>query len=99
PAADSVARLARFVDDLDGFAADCAIERTPAEWSQLLLETLGQCFDGGVEFADSLAAVRDALDAMSAAMQAGAQEVALPASVVRTALTEALDDPARGGVP
>jgi exodeoxyribonuclease V gamma subunit len=97
--AELLGRLARFVDDIDGFAADCAIERTPAEWSQLLLETLGQSFDGGVDFADSLAAVRDAIDQMGDAMQAGAQDVLLPAAVVRGALTEALDDPARGGVP
>jgi exodeoxyribonuclease V gamma subunit len=97
--AELLGRLSRFVDDVDAFAARCAIEQTPAEWSQLLLETLAQCFDGGVEFAEALAAVRDALDKMSDAMQAGAQDVALPASVVRVALTEALDDPARGGVP
>jgi exodeoxyribonuclease V gamma subunit len=97
--AELLGRLSRFVDDIDSFAADCAIERTPAEWSQLLLETLGQSFDGGVEFADSLAAVRDAIGKMSDAMQAGAQDVLLPAAVVRGALAEALDDPARGGVP
>ncbi|SMG27574.1 DNA helicase/exodeoxyribonuclease V, gamma subunit [Paraburkholderia susongensis] len=97
--AELLGRLSRFVDDIDSFAAQCAIERTPAGWLQLLLETLAQCFDGGVEFADSLAAVRDALDAMGDAMQAGAQDVPLPASVIRSALTEALDDPARGGVP
>jgi exodeoxyribonuclease V gamma subunit len=97
--AELLGRLSRFVDDIDSFAARCAVDRTPADWSQLLLETLGQCFDGGVEFADSLAAVRDAIDKMSDAMQAGAQDVMLPAAVVRGALTEALDDPARGGVP
>jgi exodeoxyribonuclease V gamma subunit len=97
--AELLGRLSRFVDDIDSFVAECAIERTPAEWSQLLLETLGQSFDGGVEFADSLAAVRDAIGKMSDAMQGGAQDVLLPAAVVRGALTEALDDPARGGVP
>jgi exodeoxyribonuclease V gamma subunit len=97
--AELLGRLSRFVDDIDSFAAHCAIERTPSEWSQLLLDTLAQCFDGGVEFADALAAVRDALDRMSDAMQAGAEHVTLPAAVVRGALTEALDDPARGGVP
>ncbi|RKT27514.1 DNA helicase/exodeoxyribonuclease V gamma subunit [Paraburkholderia sp. RAU2J] len=97
--AELLGRLSRFVDDIDSFAAHCAIERTPTEWSQMLLDTLAQCFDGGVEFADSLAAVRDAIDKMSDAMQAGAEDVMLPAAVVRGALTEALDDPARGGVP
>ncbi|ASL42621.1 RecBCD enzyme subunit RecC [Burkholderia sp. AD24] len=97
--AELLGRLSRFVDDVESFAAQCAIERTPVEWTQLLLETLAQSFDGGVEFADSLAAVRDAIDKMGDAMQAGAQHVPLPAAVVRGALTEALDDPARGGVP
>ncbi|HEY2021307.1 exodeoxyribonuclease V subunit gamma [Paraburkholderia sp.] len=97
--AELLGRLSRFVDDVEGFAAQCGIDRTPAEWSRLLLDTLAQCFDGGVEFADPLAAVRDAIDAMSDAMQAGAHDVRLPAAVVRSALTEALDDPARGGVP
>ncbi|MGC2963073.1 exodeoxyribonuclease V subunit gamma [Paraburkholderia graminis] len=97
--AELLGRLSRFVDDVDSFASRCASEQTPAEWTQLLLETLAQCFDGGVQFAESLSAVRDAIDKMSDAMQAGAQEVTLPAAVVRGALTEALDDPARGGVP
>ncbi|SIT39963.1 Exodeoxyribonuclease V, RecC subunit [Paraburkholderia ribeironis] len=97
--AELLGRLSRFVDDIDGFAARCAIDQTPAAWAQLLLETLAQCFDGGVEFAGTLAAVRDAIDKMGDAMQAGAHDVMLPAAVVRGALTEALDDPARGGVP
>ncbi|MFL9907149.1 exodeoxyribonuclease V subunit gamma [Paraburkholderia sp. RL17-337-BIB-A] len=97
--AELLGRLSRFVDDIETFAERCGIEQTPAEWTQLLLETLAQCFDGGVEFADSLAAVRDAIDKMGDAMQAGAEDVVLPAAVVRGALTEALDDPARGGVP
>ncbi|MGF6771138.1 exodeoxyribonuclease V gamma subunit [Paraburkholderia sp. GAS199] len=97
--AELLGRLSRFVDDIDAFAQRCAVDRTPAQWTQLLLETLAQCFDGGVEFADYLAAVRDAIDQMGDAMRAGAQDVALPAAVVRGALTEALDDPARGGVP
>jgi exodeoxyribonuclease V gamma subunit len=97
--AELLGRLSRFVDDVESFAARCAVEQTPAEWSRLLLETLAQCFDGGVEFAATLAAVRDALGKMSDAMQAGAGDVTLPAAVVRVALTEALDDPARGGVP
>ncbi|MDR3385482.1 MAG: exodeoxyribonuclease V subunit gamma, partial [Rudaea sp.] len=97
--AELLGRLSRFVDDIETFAERCAVEQTPAEWTHLLLETLAQCFDGGVEFADSLAAVRDAIDKMGDAMQAGAEDVVLPAAVVRGALTEALDDPARGGVP
>ncbi|MDE1184602.1 exodeoxyribonuclease V subunit gamma [Paraburkholderia sp.] len=97
--AELLGRLGRFVDDIDGFSRAVAVDQKPGEWTQLLLETLALCFDPGVEFADSIADVRDALDSMSDAMRAGAHNVAIPASVVRTALSEALDDPARGGVP
>jgi exodeoxyribonuclease V gamma subunit len=97
--AELLGRLASFVDDVDAFARRCADDMTPAEWTQLLLEVLGRCFDGGVDFADSLSTVRDAVDAMSEAMRAGVGDEPLPAAVVRTALSEALDDPARGGVP
>jgi exodeoxyribonuclease V gamma subunit len=97
--AELLGRLSRFVDDIEQFAQRCALKHTPQEWTQLLLDTLAQSFDGGVAFADSLAAVRDAIDKMGDAMRAGAQDVALPAAVVRGALSEALDDPARGGVP
>jgi exodeoxyribonuclease V gamma subunit len=97
--AELLGRLASFVDDVDAFARRCADDMTPVEWTQLLLEVLGRCFDGGVDFADSLSTVRDAVDAMSEAMRAGVGELPLPAAVVRTALSEALDDPARGGVP
>ncbi|QDQ83684.1 exodeoxyribonuclease V subunit gamma [Paraburkholderia megapolitana] len=99
PDAELLGRLARFVDHLDSFARRCATEQTPAEWTQLLLDTLAQCFDTGVAFADALADVRGAIDAIGDAMQSGALDVPLPASVVRTALAAALDDPARGGVP
>ncbi|MBN3767495.1 exodeoxyribonuclease V subunit gamma [Burkholderia sp. Ac-20365] len=97
--AELLGRLASFVDDVDAFARRCGDDMTPIEWTQLLLEVLGRCFDGGVDFADSLATVRDAVDAMSDAMRLGAGDAPLPAAVVRTALSEALDDPARGGVP
>ncbi|MGV2287346.1 exodeoxyribonuclease V subunit gamma [Trinickia sp. YCB016] len=92
-------RLARFVDDLDGFARRTSQALTPQAWSDLLLDALARCFDPGIAFADSLADVRDAINALVDVMREGAQEVELPAAVVRAALTEALDDPARGGVP
>ncbi|MBP0589947.1 exodeoxyribonuclease V subunit gamma [Paraburkholderia sp. LEh10] len=97
--AELLGRLASFVDDVDAFARRCADDMTPVEWTQLLLEVLGRCFDGGVDHADTVSTVRDAIDAISDAMSVGAGDIALPAAVVRTALSEALDDPARGGVP
>jgi exodeoxyribonuclease V gamma subunit len=97
--AELLGRLARFVDDLDSFARRASVEQTAAGWSALLLETLAVSFDSGVEYASALAAVRDALAALTDAMRAGAADVPMPAAVIRAALTEALDDPARGGVP
>src|ERR1700761_382407 len=41
--AELLGRLASFVDDVDAFAERCVVEQTPAEWTQLLLETLAQC--------------------------------------------------------
>ncbi|WP_114811010.1 exodeoxyribonuclease V subunit gamma [Paraburkholderia kururiensis] len=101
--AELLGRLARFVDDIDAFARRCAEGNTPAGWSALLLDTLAQCFDSGVAFAPMLAGARDAIDAMVRAMTdgmgVGADAAVIPAAVVRTAFAEALDDPARGGVP
>ncbi|WP_261541287.1 exodeoxyribonuclease V subunit gamma [Burkholderia multivorans] len=97
--AELLGRLARFTDDLDGFARRLADAHTPRGWSELFADTLARFFDSGAAYADALAGVRDALDAMLAAMTEGAADEALPAAVVRAGLAAALDDPARGGVP
>ncbi|KVR85339.1 exodeoxyribonuclease V subunit gamma [Burkholderia vietnamiensis] len=97
--AELLGRLARFTDDLDGFAQRLAGALTPRAWSELFADTLARFFDSGAAYADALAGVRDALDAMLAAMTEGAPDEALPAAVVRAGLAAALDDPARGGVP
>ncbi|TKC86970.1 exodeoxyribonuclease V subunit gamma [Trinickia terrae] len=92
-------RLARFVDDLDGFAGRTSGSLAPQAWGELLLDALARFFDPGIPFTDALADVRDAINALVGVMREGAQDAELPAAVVRAALTEALDDPARGGVP
>lgn len=97
--AELLGRLARFTDDLDGFARRLADAHTPRGWSELFADALARFFDSGAAFADALAGVRDALDALLAAMSEGAPDDALPAAVVRAGLAAALDDPARGGVP
>jgi len=97
--AELLGRLARFTDDLDGFARRLAESHTPRGWSELFADTLARFFDSGAAYADALAGVRDALDAMLAAMTEGAPDEALSAAVVRAGLAAALDDPARGGVP
>ncbi|KWE80487.1 exodeoxyribonuclease V subunit gamma [Burkholderia ubonensis] len=97
--AELLGRLARFTDDLDGFARRVSEPHAPRAWSELFADTLARFFDSGAAYADALAGVRDALDAMLAAMAEGAPEQPLPAAVVRAGLAAALDDPARGGVP
>ncbi|KVC80268.1 exodeoxyribonuclease V subunit gamma [Burkholderia ubonensis] len=97
--AELLGRLARFTDDLDGFARRVSEPHAPRAWSELFADTLARFFDSGAAYADALAGVRDALDAMLAAMVEGAPEQRLPAAVVRAGLAAALDDPARGGVP
>ena len=97
--AELLGRLARFVAQLEHFARACAQAQTPAHWAALLREVLDTLFSDAAPFADSLAAVRDAIDQLAQVMNEGAADVLLPAAVVRAALSAALDDPARGGVP
>lgn len=97
--AELLGRLARFTDDLDGFARRLADSHAPQGWSELFADTLARFFDSGPAYADALSGVRDALDAMLAAMAEGALDAPLPAAVVRAGFASALDDPARGGVP
>ncbi|SAL11698.1 exodeoxyribonuclease V subunit gamma [Caballeronia sordidicola] len=92
-------RLTRFIDDIDAFAESVAISRTPSAWTQTLLEALTQFFDAGLPFADSVADVRATLDSLMLSMNEGAAETEISADVLRTALADALDDAARGGVP
>ena len=92
-------RLTRFIDDIDAFGERVAIPRTPAAWTQTLLDALTQFFDAGLPFADSIADVRATLDSLMLSMNEGAAETEISADVLRTALTDALDDAARGGVP
>ncbi|KVE36657.1 exodeoxyribonuclease V subunit gamma [Burkholderia sp. TSV86] len=97
--AELLGRLARFTGDLDGFAQRIAGDLTPQGWSDVFADALARFFDSGPLFADALSGVRNALDAMLAAMEEGAADVEMPAAVVRAGLAAALDDPARGGVP
>ena len=97
--AELLGRLARFVDQVEQFARACAQPQTPAQWAALLREALDTLFSAELQFVDSLAAVRDAIDQLAQVMQEGAAQVLLPAAVVRAALSATLDDPARGGVP
>lgn len=97
--AELLGRLTRFIDDIDALGVQFATPRAPDQWAALLLDVLEQFFDGDLPFVDSIAEVRATLDRLMQAMTEGASGTVIPADVVRTALTDALDDPARGGVP
>ena len=97
--AELLGRLTRFIDEIDAFGERIATARTPQVWTHILLDALTQFFDAGVPFADAVAEVRATVDRLMLAMSEGAGETEIAADVLRTALTDALDDPARGGVP
>ncbi|WLE58596.1 exodeoxyribonuclease V subunit gamma [Burkholderia plantarii] len=97
--AELLGRLARFTDDLDWFAGRIAADATPDAWSEIFADALARFFDSGPAYADALSGVRDALDALLAAVREGALALPMPAAVVRAGFAAVLDDPARGGVP
>jgi len=97
--AELLGRLTRFVDDIDAFAERIATPRTARAWGDLLRDALERFFDAGVAFTDSVGDVRRAIDSLIVAMDEGAGATEVSAAVIRTALTDTLDDPARGGVP
>ncbi|WP_244813841.1 exodeoxyribonuclease V subunit gamma [Caballeronia sp. Lep1P3] len=97
--AELLGRLTRFIDDIDAFAKDIEAPRTARAWGGLLLDALARFFDAGVAFNDAIGDVRHAIDALIAAIDEGARDTQVSAAVIRTALTDTLDDPARGGVP
>ncbi|WP_250450967.1 exodeoxyribonuclease V subunit gamma [Caballeronia sp. ATUFL_M2_KS44] len=97
--AELLGRLTRFIDDIDAFAAQIETPRTARAWGDLLQSTLARFFDAGVAFNDTIGDVRHAIDALIVAMDEGARDTEVSAAVIRTALTDTLDDPARGGVP
>jgi exodeoxyribonuclease V gamma subunit len=97
--AEVLARLARFVDDLDAFVTRAREALDSEAWSALLVDALARFFDAGAAFADALAGVREAVDATLDAMREGAGDAPVPAAVLCAALTATLDDGAHGGVP
>ncbi|GLU32532.1 exodeoxyribonuclease V subunit gamma [Trinickia caryophylli] len=92
-------RLARFVDDLERFAGGLGEPRAGEAWARVLGDALEQFFDEGPAFSDAVGAVRDALDSTLDTLRDGAGEMPVPVDVLRAALTAALDDSAKGGVP
>ena len=76
----------------------CARPRTPREWAGLLLAAVEDFMQLDDEDLDDWRELRGTVHALVAAQEAAALAEPLPLAVVRAALAEALEAPARGGV-
>ena len=91
--------LQAFVDALSGLRHALAQRHLPAAWEALLLRVLDDFMQAQGDELDEMRELRAVVHELSATMQRGGTTQPLAASVVRAALEQVLDDPARGGVP
>ncbi len=95
--------LAQFIARLRALHLALARPRPPLAWQGLLQDTIAQfLLPEGEELEDQrelLAAVGELFDSLQRAGADQADAAPLPFSVLRAALVQQLDDPARGGVP
>jgi exodeoxyribonuclease V gamma subunit len=98
--AEVLGGLCRFARALGQWAVQLQQPACAAEWQLRLQQALREFFAPlGLDETQALGAVRDAIgQALRPAMQACAA-LPLPLAVLRQALEQALDEPARGGVP
>ncbi|MBZ8141531.1 exodeoxyribonuclease V subunit gamma [Rubrivivax gelatinosus] len=78
---------------------EAAAPRPAAGWSRLLLAATERFFDPAGDELPALRELRTTLLQLGADIEAGAGSTPLPLAVLRRALEDRLDDPARGGVP
>uniref|UniRef100_UPI002FC8932B exodeoxyribonuclease V subunit gamma n=1 Tax=Aromatoleum sp. TaxID=2307007 RepID=UPI002FC8932B len=97
--AQTLGRLARYVDLLQWLEAAASRTHDADGWRALLVELLDRLIPPTAEWADDLRAVRAAIAELHANIAAGGVRIPLPLALVHRALTDVLDDPARGGVP
>jgi exodeoxyribonuclease V gamma subunit len=89
----------RFVDALAALQLALAVPQAPAAWRAHLLTALDTFFAPAGDELDDLRELQGALRELGETMRRGGVSQPLPLAVVRHALEQALDDPARGGVP
>lgn len=92
-------RFTAFVARLKAFEETASTPALPMEWQQRLLRVLDEFLDGGPELVEAFAEVRAHLVALVSAMTDADVERHLPVAVIKAALQQRLDDPARGGSP
>ncbi|HET9823069.1 MAG TPA: exodeoxyribonuclease V subunit gamma [Burkholderiaceae bacterium] len=98
-AALALGALAAFVDALGALRRRLATPLPASAWSALLPRVLDDFVAAQGEELLDLREVRGVLDTLDAHWRDSGVALALPVEVVRAALGQALDAPARGGVP
>jgi exodeoxyribonuclease V gamma subunit len=89
----------RYTDALQHLHRSVGVAHTHAAWSVLLLGAIDTFMQAlGTEL-DDQRELQDAVRELADSMRRGGIEQPVPLAVVRAALEQLLDDPARGGVP
>lgn len=91
--------LWRFTEALRRLRQDSQRPKDAAQWRAALAAALDQFVAEAPDWAEDRRAVRLAIAQLEANMGRGGLRTLVPLEVVRTALGELLDDPARGAVP
>ncbi len=91
--------FARYVHALQRLQQTVAMPQTPAAWASVLLEAADTFTAAAGNELDDLRELQDQIRTLVDAMARGGVTHPVPLPVVRAALEQALDDPARGGVP
>jgi exodeoxyribonuclease V gamma subunit len=91
--------LWQFIQQLGALHKRLQVPLSPQLWPELLQSLITDFIEPDGPELDDQAELQAAIQSLSQQWQRGALDEALPLDVVRQALTDALDDPARGGVP
>ena len=89
----------RFIDTLKSLRDRVARPCQPADWPAILADALRAFVVPADAELEDLREVDEAIAKLAGQWRASELELPLPLDVVRAALEQALDDPARGGVP
>jgi exodeoxyribonuclease V gamma subunit len=89
----------RFVAALKTLRERVATPQPPAAWPAILAEALSTFVEAADAELEDLREVNEALEKLAQQWRSSQLQVPLSLDVVRAALEQALDDPARGGVP
>lgn len=98
-AATALGALSRFVGELGALQRRVAAPLPAAAWPPLLFELMNSFLAPQGEEREDLQETQAAIERFADELRRAAPEHALPLDVLRSALVDALDDAARGGVP